>query len=234
MRVLAVTAISVPLIGLCGLVELSSKTAAAKVLAAEPASWANAARVFRADLTPSKGADLMELLVASPSAPGAQVALALVAESVPDDLANSFLQEWLHERRPYGHEAALALSRLEPTPARAAFLDGIFADSELSWTTRAAALAGAIRTGGFASRIDAIRAAFLAGTAWIPPELATRFAIPSNMRQALERTMLRDALTEVVPRKLLPLIASVDPDAPWPALRQRVDRLVEALAGEPR
>jgi hypothetical protein len=200
----------------------------AAVLAAEPAGWDVAASDFRRSTDLRRGTELIrQLAKTTGTEPGVQLALALVPESIDADTAADLLVDWLRGRRAFGMEAALALGRTGRTRAAAAVVR-MALEAEREWSERAGLVAALCRLDDPRKHADLVRAALLAGTPYVDDVTIERFALPSPARQALERTVILDALRKsgVVP---LDLLEAVDPDAPWPRLAATVDAVHAVL-----
>lgn len=189
---------------------------ASELLAAPPHEWlARAEPLLRAG--PPAGDALAAGLRATPGAPGAQAAVAVLGR-IGGTTAVALLLELVTDRGPLAVEAALALGELQAGEAHSvlcACVDDRFADA----TLRTAAACALLRLGHRAAAASLLRGVLLAGTP-AGQELQRELGLPEKPRWALERYFVQRALLHTAGTDF-----GLDTDASWPDLEQAAARI---------
>ncbi len=197
--------------------------ALAALLAAPADRWADA---ILATL-PISAADteaLAKALQASPNAPGAPAAIAVLGASRHAG-GDSLLIQWVADRGALATDAALALGdRKAPgaAPVLAAAMDDRAADPAL----RTAAACALVRLQQARAAQPLLRAVMLAGT---PAGEASgrQLGLPVRPRWALERYFVQRLVLREGDREFA---YALDADASWPELERLADRLDDWLS----
>lgn len=160
-------------------------------------------------------------LRATPGAPGAQAAIAVLGRIGGPDAA-ALLQELVADRGPLAAEAALALGELgaaDAVPVLRSCVDDRFADP----TLRTAAACSLVHLGHRAEAARLLRGVLLAGTP-AGQSLQQELGLPERPRWALERYLVQRMLLRDAPTDF-----GLDTDASWPELEAATARIVAWL-----
>ncbi len=203
----------------CVTVDAGDGSAAARrLLLAGPDEWPDA---MRAVLAEGDAPALADALQALPGAPGSQAALFTLGE-LGDRTAAEVLLAHLRRAPPLGPEAALSLGRIGAADAAPA-LRAAAADRTVAATTRAAAACALLDLGERREAQPMLCAVLVAGTPYAAEH--GEHGLPDRQRWALERQMVIATLQRHCGTDF-----GLDPDAPWPVLRDGARRAAEHLA----
>ncbi|MEM7205528.1 MAG: HEAT repeat domain-containing protein [Planctomycetota bacterium] len=213
---LALVAAAMTLMGCAG---ADGRAAATARLQATPDQWDAA---LPAVLTAGSSAapHLIAGLETTPEAPGAQAATFALGR-VGDVAAVPLLAARLNRAEDHAYEAAIALGRL----GEAAALEPLRAaatDRSQTPRVRAAAACSLLDLGDVGTAMPLLQAVLLLGTPH-DRQLAAQHGFVRQDRWALERWLAIEAIARNSGGERFGL----DPDAPWPQLRDGVARWVE-------
>lgn len=195
------------------------------LLEALPGDWPQ--RVANAlPMTAAEAANLVAAVRASPNAPGAPAAIAVLGrcgQPFDDDV----LIELVVDRGNLATDAALALGERAP-PAAADALRHAVADVAADATLRTAAACALARMGFGAEVSPFLAAIVLAGTP-AGAKAGRQFGLPVRPRWAQERYLVQRLLLRAGADELA---RRLDPDASWPALESLAREVQQWLQGD--
>ena len=151
---------------------------------------------------------------ASPGAPGAQAAVAVLG-ALHSPAARRLLEDLVRQGRSLAPEAALALGRLPRAASTVATLAAAVTDHGLDATARSAAAAALLDLRAVEPAAGLVEAVLLAATP-AGAEAVRREGLPDRTRWALERHMIIEAIARLTRGERFGL----DPDSPWPRLER--------------